>query len=671
MPNSSTQRPATARSTTSKSAIAAALGGLLLAAATLQAHDHAAEPTAAPTAAPTAVPTAGGPAVVNIPADDPGAATLAARAVTERNSLPRFETTVDFRFTDREPESGITFVHQIVDDAGKTYKPAHYDHGNGVAAADVDGDGRIDLYFTSQLGRNELWLNDGGGRFHDGTDAGHVGLDGRIAVSASFADIDNDGDEDLYVTTVRMGNTLFENDGKGHFRDISKAAGVDYVGHSSGAVFLDYDGDGLLDLFLVNVGSYTLEAKGRGGYYLARADAFGGHLHPDRTEYSVLYRNLGGNRFRDVSQEAGLHDGSWSGDAVVTDFNRDGKPDLYVFNMQGDNHYYENTGGHFVDKTASLFPKTPWGAMGGKAFDYDNDGDFDLLITDMHSDMVKLAAPEEERMKIQFEGEGAKKFFDAPENNIFGNAFWVNDGDGKFHEASLELGLENYWPWGVSVDDLNADGFRDVLITASMNFPYRYGVNSLLINNRGKGFLDAEMLLGIEPRRDGRTRKEWFTLDCATPEDKLHSGCEGQSGKVSVTGTLGSRSSVIFDLDDDGDLDIVTNELNDRPMVLVSDLAQRRPLSWLEVRLVGTKSNRDGIGAEVVVKAGGRTQTALMDGATGYLAHGVLPLYFGLGDAKTIESVEVRWPSGAMQTVPGPIKPNHTIDVREVAASGR
>ncbi|HEV8238562.1 MAG TPA: CRTAC1 family protein [Thermoanaerobaculia bacterium] len=634
------------------------LAGALLCAAALAAHDHGAEVTAAPAAG-------GDPSVIDVPAQDVGAATLAARALAERNTLGSFEVPIDFRFTDRAPESGITFVHQIVDDVGKTYKPAHYDHGNGVAAADVDGDGRVDLYFTSQLGRNELWLNDGGGKFHDGTAAARVGMDGRISVSASFADIDNDGDEDLYVTTVRHGNALFENDGKGHFRDISQAAGVDYVGHSSGAVFFDYDGDGKLDLFLVNVGGYTLEEKGPGGYYLARADAFQGHLHPDRTEYSVLYRNLGGNRFADVSEQAGLHDGSWSGDALVTDFNGDGRPDLYVLDMQGDNHYYENTGGHFVDKTAATFPQTPWGAMGGKAFDYDDDGDLDLLVTDMHSDMIKESAPEEERMKIQFEGEGAKKFFDTPENNVFGNAFWINEGNGKFREASMELGLENYWPWGISVDDLNADGWRDVFITASMNYPWRYGVNSLLINNRGKRFLDAEMLVGIEPRREGRTRKDWFTLDCSGA-DQAHKLCAGRTGKVTVTGTLGSRSSVIFDLDDDGDLDIVTNELNDRPMVLVSDLAQRRPLSWLKVRLVGTKSNRDGIGAEVVVKADGRTQTALMDGATGYLAHGVLPLYFGLGDAKIVDSVEVRWPSGARQTAPGPIVPNHTIEVREV-----
>ncbi len=615
-------------------------------------------------AAPAATAAAGGTTILHIPPQDVGVETLEGRALAEHTALKQLQAPIDFRFTDRLPESGITFENHVVDDAAKTYKAAHYDHGNGVAAADVDGDGRLDLYFTSQMGGDELWMNEGGGHFRNATQAAGVGVPGRVSVTATFADIDNDGDEDLYVTTVRTGNVLFENDGHGHFKDISHQAGVDYVGHSSAAVFFDYDGDGLLDLLLVNVGKYTTEERGRGGFYIAYEDAFSGHQHPERTEYSVLYHNLGGNKFKDVSVEAGLHDGSWSGDAMVTDFNKDGKPDIYLLDMQGDNHYYENQGGHFVDRTATVFPKTPWGAMGAKAFDFDDDGDLDLLITDMHSDMVKEMAPEDERIKLVFQG--AEKFFTDPENNIFGNAFFVNNGDGSFHEASMELGLENYWPWGVSVGDLNADGYADVLITSSMNFPYRYGVNSLLINNRGKGFLDAEMTLGIEPRRDHRTNKEWFTLDCSGA-DKAHRLCAGRTGTVAVYASVGSRSSVIFDLDGDGDLDIVTNEFNDRPQVLVSDLAQRRPLSWVEVRLIGTRSNRDGIGAEVTVHADGRSFMQMMDGATGYLSHSVMPLYFGLDRATTIDSIEVRWPSGAHQTVPGPIVPGRTVEVREVA----
>ncbi len=513
------------------------------------------------------------------------------------------------------------------------------------------------------MGANELWLNQGNGKFKNATAEAGVGMDGRISVSASFADVDNDGDQDLYVTTVRMGNALFENDGKGRFKDISKAAGVDYSGHSSGAVFLDYDRDGLLDLFVVNVGKYTTEEKGRGGYYIAYTDAFQGHLRPERTERSVLYRNLGKNRFEDVTAKVGLLDGGWSGDATATDFNQDGYPDLYVLNMQGDDHYWENQGGQrFVDRTAEMFPKTSWGAMGVKAFDYDNDGDLDLYVTDMHSDMVKDIAPQDE--KIKFIYTGAEQFFEKPENNIFGNSFYRNQGDGTFKEASDEVWLENYWPWGLSVGDLNADGWQDILITASMNYPFRYGVNSLMINNQGQGFLDSEFLLGIEPRRGGKIRKTWFDVDCSGA-DKAHPLCRDREGRYTVLGTYGSRSSVIFDLDGDGDLDIVTQELNSEPQVFVSDLAQKKKPNFLQVRLAGRASNRNGLGATVKVRAAGKTYTQLLDGSSGYLSHSILPLYFGLGDAARVDSVEVLWPSGRKQTVAGPIEAGRTLDVTE------
>ncbi len=503
----------------------------------------------------------------------------------------------------------------------------------------------------------------GGGKFQNVTAAAGVGLAGKVSVSASFADVDNDGDQDLYVTTVRMGNALFVNDGKGKFKDATKESGLGYVGHSSGAVFFDYDRDGRLDLFLVNVGKYTTEERGRGGYYVAYADAFNGHMFPERTETSVLFHNLGGNKFQDVSKETGLVDGSWSGDATAADFNEDGWPDLYVLNMQGDNHFWENQGGKtFVEKAAQHFPKTSWGAMGIKSFDYDNDGRMDLLMTDMHSDMVGDIPPQDEKLK--FPPKEENPLLQGADNNIFGNSFYKNLGGGRFAEMSDELNLENYWPWGVSVDDLNADGWDDVLITSSMNFPFRYGVNSLLLNNQGQGFLDSASLLGIEPRRGGHTRKIWFTLDCGGL-DKAHTECKGKTGHYTVTGTLGTRSAAIFDTDGDGDLDIVTNEFNSEPQVFLSDLADKQKIHWLQIRLKGTASNRNALGAMVKVHAGPRVLTKVLDGTSGYLSHSVMPLYFGLDAAETADRIEIRWPSGKTQTVAGPIKGNQVLEVAE------
>ena len=214
--------------------------------------------------------------------------------------------------------------------AGRT-KPVHYDHGNGVAIADVDGDGRSDLYFTTQVGGGELWRNMGGGRFEDITQRANVALAERIGVTASFGDTDNDGDPDLYVTTVRGGNVLFENDGSGQFTDITTESGLGHQGHSSSAVFFDFDRDGRLDLFLTNVGKYTAdelaavtqESVRRDRhtgleFHVGFLDAFGGHLKPDeRNEQSVLFRNIGNNRFEDVTAETQIEDFSWTGEMPV------------------------------------------------------------------------------------------------------------------------------------------------------------------------------------------------------------------------------------------------------------------------------------------------------------------------------------------------------------------
>jgi hypothetical protein len=226
------------------------------------------------------------------------------------------------------------------------------------------------------------------------------------------------------------------------------------------------------------------------------------------------------------------------------------------------------------------------------------------------------------------------------------------------------VGAETYWPWGISVADLNADGYEDVFVAAGMGYPLRYAINSVLLNESGQRFVDSEFVLGVEPRKGNRIEKEFFTLDCSG-EDKKHQLCRGKSGAVSVIGTLSSRSSAAFDLDDDGDLDLVTNEWNDRPQVLISNLTGKRPAHYLKVKLVGTASNRDGLGTTVKIQCGSKTSTRYSDGKSGHLSQSSMPLYFGLDTAATIDRIEVVWPSGKQQVLTERIPVDKLLTITE------
>ena len=261
------------------------------------------------TVAAQAAATAPQPTLRLIPDDLQDTSWLAKLADAQVKAVAGLPTFHDFQFTDRRVESGITFRHRIVDDAGKTYKAAHYDHGNGVAIADVDGDG-LPRHLLRQPGRRQPALEEraAAASFENITAAAGVAVPARSASSASFADIDNDGDADLYVTTVRGGNVLFENDGQRplprHLRGLRPELHRALVGR------------GVLRLRprrparpVPRQRRALHDRHDRGGdgykYYVAFDDAFSGHLKPERAEPSILYRNEGGNRFVDVSQAHG------------------------------------------------------------------------------------------------------------------------------------------------------------------------------------------------------------------------------------------------------------------------------------------------------------------------------------------------------------------------------
>ena len=231
---------------------------------------------------------------------------------------------------------------------------------------------------------------------------------------------------------------------------------------------------------------------------------------------------------------------------------------------------------------------------------------------------------------------------------IFGNALFKNRGIAPWQEASEGMDVETYWPWGISVADFNADGFEDIFVTAGMGYPFRYGIQSLLLNDAGKKFFATEFVLGIEPRKRGPLI-EYFKLDCTGADAKAEL-CYHRTEDLRVLAATSSRSSAAFDLDNDGDLDLVVNNMNDHPQVFLSNLAAQRKLHFLKILLKGTKSNADGLGAVVKVHAGGREWMQQHDGKSGYLSQSSMPMYFGLGDAAEVSGIEENWPQERRQS---------------------
>ena len=527
-------------------------------------------------------------------------------------------------FEDIAARAGLTAVNVNGGDKAKRY--ILESTGSGIAFLDYDNDGLLDIFVVNgtRMGpphgvppTNHLYRNQGNRTFVDVTEqAGLVETGWGQGVCAG--DYDNDGFEDLFVTYYGS-NVLYHNTGKGSFEDVTRRAGVETGGRnwSTGCAFLDYDGDGWLDLFVANYVDFDLSHPPEPGStrfcYWKSVPVFCGPRGLG-AQLNHLYHNNHDGRFSEVSQQAGIVvPGEHYGLGVLTgDFDNRGLTDIYVACDSTASLLYRNQGnGTF--KEAGVTAGCAYNedgiaqaGMGAAAGDYDGDGWLDIFKTNFSDDTPNL---------------------------------FHNNGDGTFNDRVFDAKLGNnvkYLGWGCGFADLDNDGWKDIFMANGHVYPEleRYDANtpyrerSLLYRNLGDGtFEDLSRAAGpgLELLRSG-------------------------------------RGVAFADFDNDGKIDIVVNNQNDAPTLLLNHTDNQN--NFLSIRTVGTKSNRDGIGARVILTAGGRRQPEEVRSGGSYLSQNDLRLHFGLGRAKQADTVEVRWPSGRIDRLSA-IPANQIILVRE------
>ena len=510
-------------------------------------------------------------------------------------------------FTDVTKESRIAFSH--ISSPDKKYILESM--SGGVAVFDFDKDGLLDVYLVNsptvatardpRSARSELWRNRGDGTFVDVTDKAGVGYP-CWGMGVVVGDIDNDGWDDLYVTCYGP-NRLYRNSGDGTFVDVTEKSGVGDPRWSTGAAFADYDGDGWLDLFVANYVDVRLDALpefGKGKFCEFHGIPVQCGPRGLRGSGDTLYRNKGDGTFEDVSMKAGVadEDGRFGMGVVWSDFNGDGRPDLYVANDTAANYLYKNNGnGTFVDValqagTALSEDGKAQGSMGVAIGDYDHSGGWSIFVTNFSNEYNAL-----------YKHEKAFQFADASFRSLTAKA------------NNLLVG------WGTHFLDFDNDGWQDLLVVNGHVYPQ--------VERPGLAARYAQRKLLYRNQQNGTFAEVTPTTGPALNEPSV------------------SRGSAAGDLDNDGDMDVVINNLDGAPTVLRNDGGNRG--NFLIVQLEGRAGNRSAVGAVVTVSGADLVQRAERRAGDSYLSNSDPRLHFGLGTRTTVDSVEVRWPNGAVQ----------------------
>jgi hypothetical protein len=528
----------------------------------------------------------------------------------------------------------------------------YFYNGGGVAVGDLNGDGREDLYFTGNMTDNKLYLNNGHMQFTDVTAvAGVAGRPGPWKTGVTMADVNGDGKLDIYVCysgnvgPEKRENQLFINqgnnkDGIPSFTEEAQRYGLADQGYSTQAVFFDYDGDGDLDMFLLNHGPIQLPIldEVNTAAILKKSNSLNGVR---------LYRNDNGF-FKNVTQQAGISssDLTYGLGAAVADINGDGFPDIYISNDYSvpDFLYINNGNGTFTNKLQSSLGHTSEFSMGNNISDINNDGLPDIFTLDM--------LPEgNHRQKLLFTPDNYEKFDLSLRTGFYyqymRNMFHVNNGNGTFSEVGQLAGMSNTdWSWAPLFADYDNDGWKDLFVTNGFTRDF---TNMDFLKYMGDFLKDRRLM-----------RKDIFNLVQQIPSSQVKSYFFKNNGNLTFTNTSApwgitessnSNGAAYADLDNDGDLDLVVNNINQSAFIYENEANKQLNNHYLQLKLEGNGRNTQGIGAKVMVYVKNKMQYLEQMPSRGYQSSVSPILHFGLGKDKRADSLRIVWQGGKEQVL--------------------
>ncbi|MEO5600745.1 MAG: VCBS repeat-containing protein [Cyclobacteriaceae bacterium] len=559
--------------------------------------------------------------------------------------------------------TGINFINQLsFDQKFNVYTYRNFYNGGGVAIGDINNDGLPDIYFTANMTSNRLYLNKGNFKFEDITEKAGVSGKHPWSTGVSLADVNGDGWLDLYVCSSgkvegdpEKHNELFINNKDLTFTERSAEYGVDDRGYSTHAAFFDYDRDGDLDLYVLNnsyqaIGSFNLRKNER-----SKRDSLGGHK---------LYRN-DGNRFTDVSESAGIYGSviAFGLGVTVGDVNNDGWQDIYVSNdfFERDYLYINNQDGTFIESLTDAIKSISGASMGADLADVNNDSKPDLFVTEMlpkENHRIKTVTTFEDWNRYQYNV--ANDYY----HQFTRNTFQLNNGDGTFSEIGRLSGVEaTDWSWGALIFDMDNDGMKDIFVA-----------NGILQDLTNQDFLQFAINEEFVKSVISKNNVDYKKLTEIIPSNKVsnyayhNSGglqFENRASEWGLSSESFSNGSAYGDLDNDGDLDLVVNNVNMPCFVYRNETSVLFPdHHYLKINLQGEQKNTYALGAKIIATVQGETIYLEQMPMRGFESSVDPRPNLGLGKHTVVDKLTVLWPDGRITEMDS-VQVNQTLTLKQ------